>query len=126
MFCQTNRTQAEMVEKCCFLFLVTLIFDLWFDLKTRPCSEDQTRLRVNLAQICSAVPEIFHTETKKAQTDSAKNRTIRSSLRAVIIAQYFREYAADLLKYNFASEWYSSIYLHLIALIVNHIIYSGQ
>jgi len=40
--------------------------------------------RVNLAQICTAVPEIFHTQTKK--THGAKNsRTIRSSVRAVII-----------------------------------------
>jgi len=30
MFCQTNRTQAaEMAEKCRFLSLVTLTFDLW-------------------------------------------------------------------------------------------------
>jgi len=35
---------------------------------------------VNLAQICSAVPEIFHTQTKNTQTDGAKNRTFRSSL----------------------------------------------
>jgi len=32
---------------------------------------------VNLAQICSAVPEIFHTQTKKTKvTDSTKNRTL--------------------------------------------------
>jgi len=35
-----------------------------------------------LAHIRSAVPEIFHTQTK---SHSAKNRTLRSSLRAVII-----------------------------------------
>jgi len=33
-----------------------------------------------LAQIRSAVPEIFHTQTKNPQTDGAKNRTFRSSL----------------------------------------------
>jgi len=38
---------------------------------------------VNLAQILSAIPEKFNRQTKK-QTDSAKNRTFRSSLRAVI------------------------------------------
>jgi len=38
---------------------------------------------VNLAQIHSAVPDIFHTEKK--QTDGAKNRTFRSSLRAVMM-----------------------------------------
>ena len=35
---------------------------------------------MNLAQFRSAVPEIFHTQKV---TDSAKNRTFRSSLRAV-------------------------------------------
>jgi len=37
---------------------------------------------VNVAEIRLAVPEIFHTQIKKV-TDSAKNRTLRSSLRAV-------------------------------------------
>ena len=37
---------------------------------------------VNLAQIRSTVPEIFHIQRKKV-TDSAKHRTLRSSLRAV-------------------------------------------
>jgi len=40
--------------------------------------------RVNLAQIRSAVPEIFHTQQKL--TDSAKNITLRSSMRVVKIA----------------------------------------
>jgi len=40
--------------------------------------------RVNLAQIRSAVPEIFDTQPKNTRTDGAKNRTFRSSLRAVI------------------------------------------
>jgi len=39
---------------------------------------------MNLAQIRSAVQEIFHTQTKIPQTDGAKNRTFHSSLRAVI------------------------------------------
>jgi len=38
---------------------------------------------MNLAQIRSAVLETFHKQTK-TQTDSAKNRTFRSSLHAVI------------------------------------------
>ena len=37
---------------------------------------------VNLAQIRSAVPEIFHIQTKN-DTDSAKNRTSRSALRGL-------------------------------------------
>ena len=36
---------------------------------------------MNFAQIRSAVPEIFHTQ--KRFTDRAKNRTLRSSLRAI-------------------------------------------
>jgi len=40
--------------------------------------------RVNLSQIRSAVPEILHTQTKKSQTAQRQNRTLRSSLRAVI------------------------------------------
>jgi len=38
---------------------------------------------VNLAQIRSAIPEIFHTQTKKV-TGSTKNKTLQSSLHAVI------------------------------------------
>jgi len=38
---------------------------------------------VNLSQIRSAVPEIFHTQTKQV-TDSTKNRTLCSSLHLVI------------------------------------------
>jgi len=38
---------------------------------------------VNLAKICSAVPEIFDSQTNKKVTDSAKNRTLCSSLRVV-------------------------------------------
>ena len=39
---------------------------------------------VNLAQIRSAISDIFQTQTKNTQTDGAKNRTFHSSLRAVI------------------------------------------
>jgi len=40
---------------------------------------------VNLAQIHSTVLEIFHAhQTKKTQTDSAKNRTFHSSLCVVV------------------------------------------
>jgi len=43
--------------------------------------------RVNLAQIRSAVPEILDSQNKQTNkqkfTDSAKNRILRSSLRAV-------------------------------------------
>jgi len=77
-----------------------LTFDL--DLQTRP-SEGSNIFRVNLVQIRSAVPEIFHTQikkvtvpkqnltqftacSKKPQTDGAKNRTFRSLVRAVMIA----------------------------------------
>jgi len=38
---------------------------------------------MNLAQIRSAAPDVFHKQTK-TQTYSAKNRTFRSSLHAVI------------------------------------------
>ena len=64
--------------------------DLDFDFRPWPSnsSERGTKhvFRVNFAQIRSAVPEIFHTQTK-TQTDGAKNRTFRSSLRAVIIRE---------------------------------------
>jgi len=48
-------------RKMPFLFMVTLTFDL--DFQTRP-SEGPNIFRVNVAQISSAVPEIFHTQTK--------------------------------------------------------------
>jgi len=63
-----------------FLSLVTLTFDL--DLQTRP-SKGPHVFRVHLAQIRSAIPEIFHTQAKKPQTDGAKNRTFHSSLHVV-------------------------------------------
>jgi len=83
MFYPVSTLATERAEKCHFLSLVTLTFDL--DLQTRPSEVPITKhvLRMNLAQLRSAVPEIFHTQ--KPQTDGAKNRTFRSSLRAVII-----------------------------------------
>jgi len=71
---------AVRAEKMPFLSLVTLTFDL--DLQTRPSEGPNTFSGVNLAQIRSPVLEIFHTQTK-TQTDGSKNRTFRSSLRAV-------------------------------------------
>ena len=50
--------------------LVTLTFDL--DIQTRP-SEGPQSLHVNLAQIRSAVPEIFHKQTKKSQEAPKQN-----------------------------------------------------
>jgi len=74
------RTQAaEMTGKCRFLSLVTLTFDL--DIQTRP-SEGPTRLPCEFgANLFSGSRDISY--TKKKVTDSAKNRTLRSSLRAV-------------------------------------------
>jgi len=62
---------AERAEKC--RFFVPGDLDLW----ASNSSKRQTKhvFCVNLVQICSAVPEIFHTKTKKPQTDGAKNRT---------------------------------------------------
>jgi len=45
---------------------------------------------VNLAQIRSVVPEIFHTQQKV--TDSAKSRTLRSSLHAVKVVHYLAKF----------------------------------
>ena len=59
--------------------LVTLTFDL--DIQTRPSVGPQSP-HVNLAQIRSAVPEIFHKQAKSHK--QRQNRTLRSLLRAVI------------------------------------------
>jgi len=56
-----------------FLSLMTLTFD--YDIQTR-----LSVFPVNLAQIRSAVAEIFHTQ--KSHRQRQKNRTLRSSLRA--------------------------------------------
>jgi len=60
-----NRTQAaERAEKCRFLSLMTLTFDLWH----RPSNSSEWGIkhffRVNLSQIRSAVHDIFHTQQK--------------------------------------------------------------
>jgi len=70
----TNRTQAaERAEKCRFC--------PWWPWPSNSSEGGTKRVfRVNLVQIRSAVPKIFHTQTKKIQTDSARNRTFRSSL----------------------------------------------
>jgi len=64
------------------LSLVTLTFNLW----PWPSNSSERGTKhvfpVILAQIRSAVPETFHTQTKEVR-DSAKNRTYRSSLRAI-------------------------------------------
>jgi len=65
-----NRTQAaERAEKCRFLTLVSVDFDpliLTFQLV-------QTSSRGNLVQICSAVPKIFHTQTKSHRQCQKQN-----------------------------------------------------
>jgi len=53
--------------------------DLWLWLSTSSKRGTKHVFRVNLVQIRSAVPKIFHTQTKN-QTDSAKNTTLCSSL----------------------------------------------
>jgi len=78
MFYQTNRKQAaERAEKYRFC-------PSW--LLPSKSSKRGTKhvFCVNLVQIRSAVPEIFHSETRKTQTDGTKKRTFRSSLRALI------------------------------------------
>jgi len=67
---------AKRAEKCCFFISGDL------GLQTGP-SETKQVFHVNLVQISSAVPEIFHTQTKSLQTDSTKSRTFHSSLHAV-------------------------------------------
>jgi len=74
----TSRTQAAERAKMLFLFVVTLTFD--FDFQTLP----------NEGTITSSVwiwrksVQQFPRYTNKKVTDSAKNRTLRSSLRAVM------------------------------------------
>jgi len=76
-----NRTQAaERAEKFRFLSLVTLNFDLWSWPSNSSERGRKHVFRVNLAQIRSAVPVIHK---QKPQTNGTKNRTFRSSLRAV-------------------------------------------
>jgi len=77
-----RRCQGVMGVHSTFLSLVT--YDL--DIQTRP-SKGPNIFPVNLAQMHSAIPEIFDSQTKKV-TDSAKNRTLRSLLRVVTSAIY--------------------------------------
>jgi len=84
-----NLTQAaERAEKCrfCSWWPWTLTFDLWHWHSNSTERGTKHVFPVNLAQIRSAVPKIFHIKTKKSRTDSAKNRTLRSSQRVVIIS----------------------------------------
>ena len=69
---------SERAKKMLFLSLVTLTFDL--DLQTCP-SEGPNTSSVWIWH--KSVPEIFHTLTKKPQTDGTRNRTFHSSLHAV-------------------------------------------
>jgi len=57
------------------------------DIQTRPSEGPKHIFDVNMAQISSAVPEIFDSQTNKQTrkvTYSAKNRTLRSSMRLVV------------------------------------------
>jgi len=76
-----NRLRAaERAEKCRFLSMVTVTFDL--DLQTRVRAMDQTRLPCEFgANPFSGSRYISY--TNKTQTDCAKNRTFRSSQRTV-------------------------------------------
>ena len=75
-----HKLQAGCRKGRKMLFFVHEDLDLW------PWHSDWSKwgtkhiFHVNLAQIRSVVPEIFHTQTKKPPTDGAKNRTFHSSL----------------------------------------------
>ena len=56
----------------CFLSLVTLTFDLWSWHSNSSEREIKHIFHVNLMQIHSAVPETFHTQTKKTNKTGAK------------------------------------------------------
>jgi len=76
-----NRTQAaERAEKCRFLSLVTLTFDL--NLQTRPREGPNTSSVLIWCKSFQRFPRYF-IHKQKTQTDGVKNRTFRSSLRAV-------------------------------------------
>jgi len=58
------------------LSLATLTFDFDRDIQTHP-SEGPNVFTVNLAQIRSAIPEIFDAQTKNEKVaEGAKNRTL--------------------------------------------------
>ena len=71
---------------------------------------------MNLERIRSAVPEIFHTQTKKSQTapKTAKNRTLRSSLRAVNT----RRFVLCKLKYSGAVRSYQAQLIDQLSVVV--------
>ena len=76
-----NRAQAvERAEKCRILFLVTVTFDL--DLQICPSEGQNTYSCEFDANPFSGSGDISC--TNKKVTDSARNRTVRSGLRAVI------------------------------------------
>jgi len=57
---------AKRAEKCHFLSVVTLTFDL--DIQTPPSEGPNTSFHVNLVQICSAVPrDISYTKKSRRQ-----------------------------------------------------------
>jgi len=105
-----NRTQAAVrSKKCRFLSLVTLTFDLWPWHSS--LSERGTKhvFRVNLAHIRSAVPEIFHTQTKKSQTAPKQNHRQFTACGK----KYLRHHLCSIAVWNF--EWtYSTLIIPLI------------
>jgi len=68
-----------MAEKC---FFVSADLDLWHWHSNSSERGTKHVFHANLAQVRSAVPGIFHTQTKNV-TDSVKNRTWCSSVHAV-------------------------------------------
>jgi len=69
---------AKRAKKCCFC--------PWWPWPSNLSKQGTKHIfHVNLVQIRSAVPKIFHTQTKEV-TDSTKNRALHSSLCAVITA----------------------------------------
>ena len=99
-----NRTQAaERAEKCrLLLWWPWPLTDLrpWHSNSFERGTKDVCG--VDLAQIRSAVPEIFHTQTKNKDWRRQKNRTFRSSLRVVKM----------LLKYSATSNEVFFLVLH--------------
>jgi len=63
-----------------FLSLVTLTFDLYLDLQTRPSEGPNTSSVWIWRKSVQRFPRYFIHKPKKTQTDGAKNRTTRSSL----------------------------------------------
>ena len=64
-----------------FLSLVTLTFD--YDFQTRSSEGPKHVFRVNLVQICSAVPEIFHTQTR-----NRKHRRAAASSKSITVDDF--------------------------------------